>query len=312
MSYRNVLIIGGAGFVGSHLTAYLAKHFECQITVVARHSDRVKHLMDFPSVGIFVGDIHDEGVLDTVIRNADVVINLVGTLHSKRARRGRDYGADFAAAHVTLTEKIVNACAKHDIKRYIHFSSAGVSDQISSPYIKSKEAGEDAAFGQPSVDVTVFRPTMIFGDGDNALRVFAALQKRLPVMLLTSPDAEFQPVYVGNVVEAIIYALRNNVTVGQVYTLAGPRIYTLRELISMAGEWGHCKKAIWELPASLSFLQRLYYPKAVFSQQALACLQLAGAVVDPYAAQALAAELDMTLTTVEEVAPTYLSQMTRA
>lgn len=312
MAYRHILILGGAGFIGSHLTTYLAQHFECRITVATRRYERVAHLLALPSVGVFAGDIHNEDVLDVLMRDVDVVINLVGTLYSGRPRGGREYGAEFFAAHVTLTQKVIAACLRHGVRRYLHMSAFGTVEQTGSAFLQSKADGEDIALSQPGINVTVFRPSIVFGKGDRFLTLLAALQKSQFIIPVTAAETSFQPVYVGDVVQAMVHALQNDATAGQICTLVGPNSYTLRELFAMTGSYTGHAKSVWEWSTKMAFWKRFFYPGNVLQRGELGFMQLASHhVVDPIAAEALAAEMQLALTTIEEAAPDYLAHSTR-
>lgn len=311
MAYRNILILGGAGFIGSHLTTYLAQHFDCQITVATRRYEHVAHLLALPSVGVFAGDIYNEGVLDVLVKDADVVINLVGTLYSRRARIGREYGVDFAAAHVQLTQKVIDACTKHGVKRYVHMSAFGTSDQTGSPFLQSKADGEDIAFSRTQINATVLRPSVVFGKGDRFLTLLAALQKNQWVIPVTDTQVQFQPLYVGDLVQAIVYTLLNDATIGQLCSIVGPQVYTLGDLFALTGTYAGHQKSLWEWPPNMAYWKRFFYPGDVLQRGELGVLQLAShQPLDPMAAQALAYEMQVTLTPLEDVAPSYLASGT--
>ncbi len=231
---ENILVVGGSGFVGRHLVAALATR-GARVAVPARRRERAKHLFLLPTVEVIEADVNQPGVLARLAAGRDVVINLAGVLHSRRGRsdeRGpNDYGPDFARVHVELAQAVVRACRAGGVKRLLHMSALGADAQAPSEYLRSKGIGERAALAAADMAVTVFRPSVIFGPEDSFLNLFATLTKFLPVIVLASPQARFQPVYVGDVVKAFLAALDEHASQGRRYELGGPKQYTLRELV---------------------------------------------------------------------------------
>ena len=231
---ENVLVVGGAGFVGRHLVAALAAR-GARVTVPARRRERAKHLVLLPTVEVVEADVNQPGVLARLAAGCDTVINLAGVLHSRRGRRDErgpnDYGPDFARVHVELAQAVVNACRAAGVKRLLHMSALGADPKAPSEYLRSKGIGERAVLAAEDLAVTVFRPSVIFGPEDSFLNLFALLAKFLPVIVLACPQARFQPVYVGDVVQAFLGALADRDAQGKCYDLGGPRQYTLRELV---------------------------------------------------------------------------------
>ncbi|ASU37348.1 NAD-dependent dehydratase [Herbaspirillum sp. meg3] len=305
MTYKNILVVGGSGFIGSQVVAQLARSTASRVVVPTRRYERSKHLLVMPTVRTAVADVHDEAALDRLFDGVDAVINLVGILHSRRGPSGSDYGPDFQRAHVDLPRKIVAACRRHGVKRYLHMSALGASAQGASMYLRSKAAGEAAAFADADLATTVFRPSVVFGEGDRFLNLFAALQKYFPVMPLGSAGAKFQPVYVGDVAQAFVTALQNESTRGKTYELAGPKIYSLRELVQLAGLYSGHTRPIIGLPPALAFLQALcleYLPGRMMSRDNLASMRVDNITDGP-----IAAELGITPTALEAIAPRYLA-----
>jgi NADH dehydrogenase len=151
----------------------------------------------------------------------------------------------------------------------------------------------------------VFRPSVVFGEHDNFLNLFAALQRRFPVMPLGGADARFQPVYVGDVAQAFVSALRDDATCGKTYELAGPQVYTLRQLVQLAGACSGHPRPVIGLPAVLASLQAFlleHLPGRMMSRDNLASMR-----VDNIAEGPIAAELGITPTALEAIAPRYLA-----
>jgi len=305
MPFRNILIFGGTGFIGSHVIAKLADS-GCFLTVPTRRSAHATHLLPLPDVDLVVeADPHDDATLDALVRGKDAVINLVGILHGKRALRGEPYGRDFARAHVELPKRIVAACARHGVRRYLHMSALGADRNAPSMYLRSKADGEAAAFSHPAVGATVFRPSVVFGDHDQFLNLFASLQKYLPFMLLSSPDAKFQPVYVEDVAQAFVNALYDDATIGRRFELVGPKVYTLRELVRLAGTFSGHRRPVIGLPDTLGRMQA-FLLEHMPGEPMMTRDNLDSMRVDNVAPASMEDELGITPTALEAVAPYYL------
>lgn len=257
---QNILVIGGSGFIGSRLVnaLSLANHF---VSVPTRRRQRARHLVQLPLVDVVETDVHDDAKLAKLVAGRDAVVNLVGILHGKR---GQPYGADFARAHVDLPRRIAAACARQGVRRLVHMSALGADANGPSMYLRSKGAGEAALRAQEGIDVTLFRPSVVFGPEDNFLNTFAKLQRMFPIVPLAGAKTHFAPVYVGDVVTAFASSLvgpQARDTLGQTYELCGPNTYTLTELVRLSGQWarvgGGCGRSIIPLPDALGRLQAL-------------------------------------------------------
>ncbi|HYC41398.1 MAG TPA: complex I NDUFA9 subunit family protein [Noviherbaspirillum sp.] len=309
MAYRKVLVIGGTGFIGSHVIAKLADA-DCRVTAPTRREGRAAHLLLLPDVEqVTEANVHDDATLDRLMRGQDAVINLVGILHGKPGPAGSRYGGDFARAHVELPQRIVDACVRNGVRRSVHMSALGVSQDAPSMYLRSKADGEAAATSAPEVAATIFRPSVVFGDKDRFLNMFASLQRMLPVMMLAGADARFQPVYVEDVARAFVKALQDNRSIGKVYELAGPKVYTLRELVRLAGEYSGHRRPVIGMPDAFARMQAFileHLPGGpLMSRDNLDSMK-----VDSVRKSPLADELGIDWTPVEAIAPRYLGRRT--
>ena len=232
MRHQNILVIGGAGFIGGHLVARLAADGR-RVTVPSRRRETGKRLILLPTVDVVDADVNDAATLAKLVEGQDAVINLVGILHGDA---GRPYGKAFAAAHVALPERIVAACRAAGVQRLVHMSALGADAQGASMYLRSKADGEKA-LAASTLATTIFRPSVVFGRDDRFTNLFATLQRVLPIVPLARAKARFQPVFVEDVAAAFVVALDDSATFGGTYELAGPRIYPLAELVRMAGAW---------------------------------------------------------------------------
>ena len=262
MKHQNILVVGGAGFVGRHLVAALAAR-GARLTVPTRRRDRARHLILLPTVDVVEVERLDARALAGLAAGRDAVINLAGVLHSPRALPGEEgpnhYGPAFAQTHVELAQAVIGACRAAGVKRLLHMSALGADPAAPSEYLRSKGIGERAVLAADDLDVTVFRPSVIFGPEDKFLNLFARLAAFFWVLALGSPGARFQPVFVGDVVRAFLAALDDraylNGTSGKSYDLCGPREYTLRELVELVCAITGRRRLVIGLPDSLSYLQ---------------------------------------------------------
>jgi uncharacterized protein YbjT (DUF2867 family) len=237
MTIQNICVLGGGGFVGSHLIPLLAARGH-RVVVPTRRRERSKHLLVLPGVAVVEADIQDPAALRSLFAGIDAVINLVGILHESRS-------GDFQQAHVELPRKVLAACAASGVTRLLHMSALGAEPGSNSLYQQSKSAGEALVRAAQGIKTTIFRPSVIFGPGDSFLTLFADFLKLAPVVPLAGAGARFQPVYVGDVAQAFADALERQDTFGQRYDLCGPRIYTLAELVRLtAATLGLCRAVL--------------------------------------------------------------------
>lgn len=253
MRPAKVVIFGGSGFVGSCLVGRLAAH-GVQVTVPTRRPESRKSLALLPGVRLLAADIHDPLTLDDLLGDADAVINLVGILHDRDG--SAPYGKRFAAAHVELPRRIVAAMKAKGVRRLLHMSALRASVDAPSAYLRSKAAGEAVVLDPANgLEVTVFRPSVIFGPGDAFLNMFAGLLATFPLLPLAGADTRFQPVYVGDVADAFCAALTDTATIGRIYELGGPASYRLRELVAYVGQLTGHARPVCDLPYFLARLQ---------------------------------------------------------
>jgi uncharacterized protein YbjT (DUF2867 family) len=247
---QGILLIGGAGFIGSHVARRLAAR-GLRVTVATRRRESAKHLVTLPTVEGVEADVHDDAALARLCAGQDAVVNLVGVL---KGGHGEPYGPGFARAHVELPGRVARAAWAAHIPMLIHVSALKASADAPSGYLRSKAAGENAV-RTAFPDAAIFRPSVVFGDGDSFLNMFAKLLKYAPVMPLASPNARFQPVWVGNVADAIVEALLRPEAGGKTYELCGPREYSLRELVELTARVTGRRRWVVGLSPMLSWAQ---------------------------------------------------------
>ena len=298
----NLLILGGTGFVGRSVCGLLVDRSgggSAQIVVPSRRPERAKHLQSLPTLRLVDADVHDEAQLTALLRGRDAVINLVAILHGNEAQ--------FERAHVALPRTLAKACAAAGVKRVIHVSALGAGPNAPSRYLRSKTAGEAVLLGA-GLALTVLRPSVIFGEHDSFLNLFAQLQSVFPVMPLAGADARFQPVWVQDVAAAIVKCLDDDSTIGKTLELAGPQVLTLKQLVQAAGRYaGHVRPVIG-LPDALGNLQALAMEMMpgvpLMSRDNLASMRVPNVASGKLPGLA---QLGITASTIEAVVPDYLS-----
>jgi uncharacterized protein YbjT (DUF2867 family) len=229
MAPRSICLLGGSGFVGTQLAAVLARD-GWRITVPTRDPARARHLGPMPAVRLIAADVHDSAQLAALCAGQQAVVNLIGILNE----RGRD-GSGFDRVHTQFARKLVGACRSQQVDRLLHLSALNAdADRGASHYLRSKGRAERIIREECGADLqwTIFRPSVIFGAGDDFSNRFARLLQAIPLGLpLARPGARFAPVWIGDVVATLVRALADGSTAGECYELCGPETLTLREIV---------------------------------------------------------------------------------
>lgn len=329
MNIKKVCVLGGGGFVGTHIVNKL-EMAGYAVRVLTGKRDHAKNVSVLPTVEVVEANIFDPAVLNRYFSGMDAVINLVGILNEKKpGRMGKPMGrpGNFNEVHVELPLKIVHACKASGVRRLLHMSALNADPAGPSAYLRSKGLGEALVREsgmQRSEDenehldgskfehgdglaVTVFRPSVIFGREDHFLNMFAGLLKILPVLPLASPEAKFQPVFVGDVAQAFVASLAQQATFGRRYDLCGPKVYTLRELVDLVARITGRDRKIFNLCPQLSYLMALMMewmpgPK-LMTRDNYYSMQ-----IDAVCGCEFPKVFDIKPSALEAVAPDYLSQ----
>jgi NADH dehydrogenase len=238
----NVCVLGGTGFVGSELVARLVReqHWVRVPTRNMLHGDTLRVL---DRVELCVANVHDSLALGDLFRGMDVVVNLIGILN----QHGR---STFRKVHADLAARVVAAAALQQVPRLLHMSSLGASPQGPSRYLRSKAQAEAFVRAAPStLATTIFRPSVIFGQGDSLTNRFAGLLRMSRgLMPLARASARFAPIHVLDVVEAFLRALQRHDTAGETYELCGPEILTLKQIVLLTAQAAGLPARIIPLP----------------------------------------------------------------
>ncbi len=253
-----IIILGGTGFIGRHICEKLIRAGH-QVTVPTRKIVNAREIQTLPGLQPVRCNVHDAAQLAQAVAGHEVLINLVAILHGSEE--------EFERVHVALPQSIVGACKASGVKRIVHISSLGAALDAPSQYQRSKGRGEQV-FAQSGLDVTILRPSVVFGAGDKLLNVFAALQQTFPFVPLAGSEAQFQPVWVEDVAQAVV-----NVATGahyeynsasrtihggdmpKTYEIAGKKVISLRQLFELAGRCVGVTRPIFHLPDGLARIQ---------------------------------------------------------
>ncbi len=292
-----ITILGGTGFVGSSLVAKLDQA-GYQVKVLSRRREAAKHLILLPNVQVVNCDIFDNHALKAALTGNDAVINLVGILHEAG-------NSGFEKIHHQLPRRIVQICDELGIARLMHMSALQANKYAPSAYLKSKAAGEMAIneFSE-KLNITIFKPSVIFGRDDSFINMFANLVKFMPVIALAKPDAKFQPIWVEDVAQCFVNALENTATYGKSYELGGPQIVTLKQLIQQVMDILGKQRPIIGLNDTFSMLQAFtleWLPIKLMTRDNIRSMQ-----IDSVTAQPIATELNVTPTALDVIVPEYL------
>lgn len=301
MQARTITLLGATGFVGVQLATKLNSR-GYRVNALTRHNARHNELLVLSHVKQIQADTHNEDVLADAFAGSDAVINLVGILN-----QAGQATHTFQNAHVELVRKVVNACNRSGVRHYLHMSALNAAPDGSSEYLQTKGQGEKLAFelAGEALQVTAFRPSVIFGPEDSFFNRFAGLLQLLPVMPLACPDARMAPVYIGDVCDRFLDALENPDSTPERMDLVGPKTYTLEELVRFTARTIGKNTHILRLPDWAARLQARimeFVPGKPFTMDNYLSLQTDSTSDQPGAMQK---------TSIEAIVPGYLGKRCR-
>lgn len=301
MNAETICILGGTGFVGSHLAHRLTRYGH-RVRILSRRPARHRALLANPCISVVGADVYRRDELERCLDGCSTVINLVGILN-------QDDRNGFHRAHVELPETLCNAMHATGASRLLHMSALNADEREQrGKYLQTRGQGEALVHARADLRVTSYRPSVIFGPGDSFFNRFAGLLKLSPLVLpLACPDSRFAPVYVGDVVEAMCRTL-DDAAAGERFDLCGPEVFTLHQLVDYTREQIGMDTLIVDLGDFASRLQARvlgllpgkpftmdnYY--SLQRNSVCACNGLPGIGIDP--------------TPVDAIVPGYLSRRT--
>ncbi len=296
-----VVVFGGSGFLGRRLVHRLTAE-GMAVRVAVRHPEPARielRAIGLNLVTVVPADVRDPASVAGAVAGADAVINTVSAYVEKG-------DTTFEAVHVRGAETVAREAAAAGVARLVLVSGIGADSGSGSPYIRTRGRGEEVV-RQTFPDATIVRPGAMFGPGDALFGTIAELARLLPILpLIGGGRTQLQPVFVEDVAEAIASILANPGTVGQTYELAGPEVYTLRELVRVTlhlmGKW----RPLIPVPFAVAmFKARLF---EFLPNPPLTTSQVDLLKVDNVARGNLPGlqELKIQPKTIEDVVPTYI------
>src|ERR1700730_3767711 len=307
MRNRAPPVLGGSGFIGCYVVKRLAARGEV-VPVGCRNAGAAAFLRTMGDVGQVEPlnvVIDDELVLPAFLAGSGAVVNCVGIL--------REHGSQtFERVHHTGPARLARIARDTGVERFVHISAIGADPRSASAYARTKGAGE-AAVRDAFPTVTILRPSVVFGPEDQFFNRFAAMAMISPVLpLIGGGETRFQPVYVGDVADAVTKCLDDPTTAGRIYELGGPKVYTFRDLLELLLSEIRRKRWLVDVPFGLAALQaRLMsiLPNPPLTPDQVELLKSDNIVSS--AAMNLAS-LGIEPTPVEIIVPTYLDRFRRA
>ncbi|TVR11965.1 MAG: complex I NDUFA9 subunit family protein [Salinarimonadaceae bacterium] len=243
-----VTVFGGSGFLGRFVVQNLARR-GYRARVAVRRPDLAQHLQPLGGVGqihAVQANLRFPDSVRAAVQGASAVINLVGILQET----GRQ---TFSSVQSEGAAEVARAAAEVGA-RMVHVSAIGADANSASQYGRTKAEGEAAVLAA-CPDAVILRPSIVFGPGDSFFNRFAALVRLFPVLPIAAADTRFQPVYAGDVAEAIARAVDGEAKPGAIYELGGPARYTFRELVDYVVAVTERKRLIVALPDRLARMQ---------------------------------------------------------
>jgi uncharacterized protein YbjT (DUF2867 family) len=303
MAYGRVTVFGGTGFLGRQIVRRLAEA-GAEVRIAVRHPEPASLLTETGTVGqisALRADVWDAASVAPAVAGADAVVNTVGHY----VERGR---ASFEAIHGQGARHVAQAAAAAGIRRLVHISGIGADSASESPYVRARAVGERLV-REAFPEVTILRPSVMFGPEDAFFNTLAELARVLPVLpLFGSGAVRLQPVYVGDVAEAAARALAMPASAGKLYELGGPKIYSYRQLLQLMLEQSGRRRWLiplpylaWELLAGLLAL----LPNPPVSRDQITLMKRDNVVGDR---AATLADLGIEPTAAEVVLPRYLGR----
>jgi NADH dehydrogenase len=245
-----VTVFGGSGFLGRH-TVWALAQAGYRIRVAVRRPELAHFLRSYGLVGQIhpiQANVRDDESVRQAIVGADAVVNMVGILAPSGKQTFRAVQAEGAA-------RIADVAAQCGIANFVQVSAIGADRNSNSRYARTKAEGEDAVL-QAIPSAVVLRPSVVFGPEDEFFNRFAELARFSPALpLIGGGKTKFQPVYVGDVAQAIVAALEGKAKPGAIYELGGPHVYSFKELLDKLGEYTMRKRAYIPIPFAIATIQ---------------------------------------------------------
>mgnify|MGYP001360125152 FL=1 len=241
-------ILGGGGFIGRYLVRNLTKkNYRCIIST--RKAFQKGYLKTQATPGaIELVDWNSNNFLELkeAIKNSDIVINLIGILYETRKQK-------FYNIHTNIPEAVAKICSESDVKKFIHVSAIGASENSKSLYQKSKFQGEVKAL-ENFKNTVVIRPSVVCGTEDNFTNLFSKLSI-LPVIPVVGINYKFQPILVNDVADAIVHAIELKGNEGKIYEIGGPKVISFGDMVKSILKTINKKRFVVPMPMPIAKIQ---------------------------------------------------------
>lgn len=244
-----VTVFGGSGFLGRHVVRALARR-GYRVRVAVRRPDLAEHVQPLGVVGQIMpvqANLRHRWSIDRAVAGADAVVNLVGILHEAGSQ-------SFDAVQAFGPRAIAEAARAEGIDRVVHISAIGADPESPSAYGRSKAAGEVGMF-EVQPQAVILRPSILFGPEDGFFNRFAAMARLSPVLPLIGAETKFQPVFVGDVAEAVARAVEGEAKPGAIYELGGPEVKSFRACMELMLQVIRRKRLLLPIPFGVARLQ---------------------------------------------------------
>ena len=241
-------ILGGGGFIGRYLVRNLTKkNYRCIIsTRKAFQKGYLKTQATPGAIELINWKSNNFSELKEAIKNSDIVINLIGILYETRKQK-------FYNIHSSIPEAVAKICNDSDVKKFIHVSAIGASENSKSLYQKSKYQGEIKAL-ENFKNTVVIRPSVVCGTEDNFTNLFSKLSI-LPVIPVVGMNYKFQPILVTDVADAIVQAIETKGNEGKIYEIGGPKVISFGDMVKSILSTINKKRFVVEMPMPLAKIQ---------------------------------------------------------
>ena len=297
-----VSVFGGSGFLGQRIVRRLATE-GMAVRVVTRDADRARAALGaagLDRVSVFCADVRDQAAVAGAVAGADAVVNAVSAYV--------DRGGAFEAVHEQGAKTLAREALAAGVARFVLVSGIGADPESSSPYIRSRGRGERLV-QEVFPGATIVRPSAMFGPGDALFGTVAQLARVLPVLpLIGDGRTRLQPVYVEDVAEAIARMLVDPATAGKTYELAGPRVYTLRKLFTIALRILRRRRLLVPIPFALAEAQARLFEHLPNPPLTTGQVDLLKADNVANASTPGLRELGIEPKAIEDIVPTYLGR----
>jgi NADH dehydrogenase len=296
-----VCIFGASGFIGRHLIRRLTKK-DFRIVAATRSPylhGYLKPLGNPGQIDLEKVNLFDEERLRNLVKNSDVVINLVGILHETKKQKFEDI-------HAKFPDLLSKLCSELNIKKFVHISALGINETVSSQYMQSKLKGEKSIINNFNRSV-ILRPSVIFGPEDKFFNQFASIAEFFPVLpLIGGGLTYFQPIYVGDIAKSIMAVLEKEEINNNIFELGGPEIFTFKELMKILLKEINKKRFLVPIPFLFAKFQAKILqllPKPLLTTDQIEMLKYDNIVTNKYPTLK---DLKISPKAIKEVLPSYI------